>query len=115
MAELENEFIAETLNSRQLLALLFVCESRRKKTLATFSFRVGAMPTAWIEFVDRFGARLAKLPEAERVYLIGSHLQSAEEIDLYCNETLQELLSEHQALLGDLARELESDPRFAQV
>ncbi|MBM4125459.1 MAG: hypothetical protein FJ246_11015 [Nitrospira sp.] len=115
MAELEGEFLAESLKSLQLLALLFVCECRRKKTLAGLSFAGGARPAAWDEFVDRFAARLSRLPEVERAYLIGSHLQSAEEIDLYCNETLQGLLSEHRALLGDIVCALESDPRLAKA
>jgi hypothetical protein len=113
MAELTGEFLAERLSSRQLLALLFVCECRRKKTLATLSFRDGAKPPAWVEFTERFAARLSKLPEAERVYLIGSHLQSTEEIDLYSNETIQELLEANRDLLNILARELNADPRFA--
>jgi hypothetical protein len=112
MAELANGFLAEQLNSRQLLALLFVCECRRKKTLGTLSFRTGSRPSAWAEFVDRFGARLAKLPEAERVYLIGSHLQSAEEVDIYSNETLQMLLETNRDLFEVLIRELEADTRF---
>lgn len=112
MAELESEFIAETLSSRQLLALLFVCECRRKKTLHGLSFEGGAKPAAWTEFVDRFGARLAKLPEAERVYLLGSHLQSAEELDIYDNGLIQGLLGEHAVLLDKLTGELGRDPRF---
>ena len=113
MAELANEYIAETLNSRQLLALLFVCECRRKKTLAGLSFRDGAKPAAWVEFIERFAARLTKLPEAERAYLIGSHLQSAEEIDLYSNDVLQGLTDENKELLDTLMKELGTDPRFA--
>jgi hypothetical protein len=112
MAELTGEFLAEQLNSRQLLALLFVCECRRKKLLATLSFQPGATPAAWIEFADRFGARLVKLPEAERVYLIGSHLQSVETIDIYSNEEIGELLKQHTTLLAELVRELEQDGRF---
>lgn len=112
MAELAGEFIAERLSSRQLLALLFVCECRRKKTLDTLSFQAGSKPSAWIEFVDRFGARLAKLPEAERVYLIGSHLQSSEEVDIYSNLEVSSLLDQHQGLMASLVRELEQDGRF---
>src|SRR5436309_16123407 len=74
MAELAGEFLTERLNSRQLLALLFICASKRKNTLPSISFGGGARPAAWIEFVERFGARLAKLPESERAYLTGSHL-----------------------------------------
>lgn len=112
MAELESEFIAETLSSRRLLALLFACESRRKGTLARLDAARVAESTAWIEFVGRFGARLAKLPEQERVYLLGSHLQSAEEIDIYDNALIKALLGEHAALLDKLTTELERDPRF---
>jgi hypothetical protein len=113
MAELAEEFLAERLHSRQLLALLFVCECRRKKTLETLSSQTGIKPAAWTEFVDRFGARLANLPEAERVYLIGSHLQSAEEIDIYSNAEISALLNQHQDLMNRLVLELEKDIRFA--
>jgi hypothetical protein len=112
MAELKSDYIADTLNSRQLLALLFVCESMRKKTLAVLNFDHGAKPEAWAEFLDRFAARLAKLPEQEKVYLLGSHLQSAEELDIYSNATVQSLLEQHQVLLARLAEELNRDPRF---
>jgi hypothetical protein len=112
MAELTGEFLAERLSSRQLLALLFVCECRRKKTLGSLSFQGDGKPAVWTEFVDRFGARLAKLPEAERVYLIGSHLQSAEEIDIYSNGEIQGLLDEHQVLIETLVQELGQDNRF---
>ena len=113
MAELAGEFLVERLNSRQLLALLFICECRRKKTLPSVSFRDGAKPEAWGEFVDRFAARLSRLSEAERVYLIGSHLQSAEEVELYSNKALRGLLDEHKELLAALVVELEADPRLA--
>lgn len=108
-----DEFIAEQLTWRQLLALLFICECRRKKMLDTITFRDGRKPASWIEFVDRFAARLAKLPDVERAYLIGSHIQSAEEVDLYSNAEINGLLDKHLELLGILVRELESDSRFA--
>jgi hypothetical protein len=113
MAELTGEFLIERLSSRQLLALLFVCECRRKKTIASLSFQGGEKPAAWAEFVDRFGARLAKLPEAERGYLIGSHLQSAEEVDIYSNAELGELLDTYRDTLALLVRELEQDARLS--
>lgn len=112
MAELAGNFIVERLSSRQLLALLFVCECRRKKTLAGLSFDGGSQPVAWTEFVDRFAARLSKLPESERSYLIGSHLQSAEDVDVYSNEKIGGLLDEHRDLIAALVRELEQDSRF---
>lgn len=113
MAELKSQYLAETLTSRQLLALLFVSESQRKKTLESLSFEGGATPPEWAEFLERFAARLAKLPEDEKIYLLGSHLQSVEEIDIYSNATVQALLEQHQVLLARLAEELDSDPRFA--
>ena len=112
MAELAGEFLVERLNSRQLMALLFICECRRKKTLPSVSFRDGAKPEAWGEFVDRFAARLSRLSEAERVYLIGSHLQSAEEVDLYANDEIGNLLDQHHELLAILVLQLERDGRF---
>jgi hypothetical protein len=113
MAELASEFLAERLPSRQLLALLFVCECMRKKTLGSLSFSGGTTPEAWTEFVERFAARLSKLPEAERNYLIGSHLQSVEELDIYSNEKVQGLLDQHRVLLDILGNKLAADPRFA--
>jgi hypothetical protein len=112
MAELANDFLAERLHSRQLLALLFVCECTRKKELDGLSFAGGAVPTTWTEFVERFAARLSKLPEEERNYLIGSHLQSVEELDIYSNETVKGLLDQHRALLDMLVGKLAADPRF---
>jgi len=112
MAELAGEFLAERLHSRQLLALLFVCECTRKKTLDSLSFSEGVPPAAWAEFVERFAARLSKLAEAERNYLIGSHLQSVEELDIYSNETIQGLLDQHRPLLDILIGKLTADPRF---
>nr|MBI3612140.1 hypothetical protein [Nitrospirota bacterium] len=114
MAELNSEFIAETLTSRQLLALLFVCESQRKHTLGELNLEGGPRSTAWTEFLDRFGARLAKLPEPEKVYLLGSHLQSAEEIDIYDNDAVHGLLTTHHDLLAKLTGELDKDPRFVR-
>lgn len=112
MAELKSEYVFETLNSRQLLALLFVCESRRKKTLAELNFERGAKPAVWAEFLDRFGARLAKLAEAEKAYLLGSHLQSVEELDIYSNAEIQTLLETYHGPLVRLTTELERDGRF---
>lgn len=112
MAELTGDFLAERLTSKQLLALLFVCECRRKKTLAQMSFSGSSKPPAWMEFVDRFAARLTKLPESERTYLIGSHLQSAEELDIYSNETVEALLNEHRDIIAALVTELDRDGRF---
>ncbi len=113
MAELDSEFIAETLTSRQLLALLFVCESSRKKVLDALCFVGANKPAPWAEFLARFAARLAKLPEPERVYLLGSHLQSVEEVDIYSNAIIQALLDTHHSVLVQLTQDLDSDPRFS--
>ena len=113
MAELKSEYVFETLNSRQLLALLFVCESGRKNTLADLNLTQRARPKTWVEFLDRFGARLAKLPESEKTYLLGSHLQSVEELDIYSNSAMQALLKTYHEPLAMLTSELERDPRFA--
>jgi len=94
------------LTSRELLALLFVCECRRKKVMDTMSFRGGMAPPAWVEFLDRFMARLDKLPEDERRYLIGSHLQSAEEVDIYSNAEINRLLDQDRELINKLVQEL---------
>lgn len=113
MAELANGYLADQLDSRRLLALLYVCESIRKKTMGRLSTDGEGLGPVWKEFVDRFAARLENLPEAERAYLIGSHLQSAEEIDLYSNDVIQRLLDNHQGLLKRLVDDLASDSRFA--
>lgn len=115
MAELASEYLAERLSSRELLALLFVCEAHRKNTLAGLVFDGASKPPVWSEFVERFAARLQKLPESERTYLIGSHLQSAEQIDIYSNSTVQALLDDHRELLQVLRQDLEKDPRFAST
>lgn len=112
MAELKSEYIAETLPSRELLALLFVCESLRKKQIQWLNPDRGTAPGGWNEFLDRFAARLSKLPEPERVYLLGSHLQSVEEIDIYSNQIIQDLLQAHAPLIERLVKELEKDARF---
>ncbi len=112
MAELVGDFLAERLNSRQLLALLFVCECRRKRVLEDLSFKDDIKPLAWTEFVDRFAARLARLSESERAYLVGSYLQSAEEVDIFSNEEISALLNQHRELIAILVHELEQDIRF---
>ena len=106
MAELNTEFLADRLTSRELLALLFICECRRKKALGSISFQGGVTPSAWTEFLDRFMARLDNLPEEERRYLIGSHLQSAEEVDIYSNAEMSGLLGQYRELMDDLVQEL---------
>ncbi|MEW6544241.1 MAG: hypothetical protein AB1411_11590 [Nitrospirota bacterium] len=106
MAELREEFLADRLTSRELLALLFVCECRRKRVIDTISFRGQAKPPTWDEFLARFIARLENLPEEERRYLIGSHLQSAEEVDIYSNEEIRNLLEQNRELINELVQEL---------
>lgn len=106
MAELSREFLADHLTSRELLTLLFVCECRRKNVVDTISFHGGASPPAWVEFLGRFMARLDKLPEDERRYLIGSHLQSAEEVDIYSNAEVGRLLEQDRELIEKLVQEL---------
>lgn len=114
MAELTGEYLADRMSSRQLLALLFVCECLRKKTLGQLWLSGREKLPGWREFAERFAARIVNLPESERVYLIGSHLQSSEELDIYSNEIMEGLLEQHDELLNLLVRELESDPRFAR-
>lgn len=106
MAELAGDFIAERLTSRELLALLFVCECRRKKVLDAISLTGGNRPRAWTEFLDRFMARLEKLPEDERRYLVGSHLQSTEEINIYSNSEIGGLFEQYEKLITVLIEDL---------
>lgn len=51
-------------------------------------------------------AHLAKFREAELVYLISSHPQSAEEVDIHSNTEVSSLLEEYYALVEILVREL---------
>lgn len=113
MAELAKGFIAERLDSRESLALLFVCECRRKERLDSLNFGAGAKPAAWTTFLDQFAPRLMRLPEAERVYLIGSHLLSVGALDIYSNDEVGALLNAHRDLLATLVHDLEHDARFA--
>lgn len=112
MAELDAGFVSEHLSSWQLLALLFVCESRRKKRWVDCLGADGSVPPGYDEFVERFAARLARLPETERLYLIGSHLQSAEDVDIYSNGVMNRLLSQDSQVVGGLAEKFKNDPRF---
>lgn len=51
-------------------------------------------------------ARLEKLPEDERRYLIRSHLQSAEEINIYSNSEIGGLLEQYKKLITVLVDDL---------
>lgn len=98
------EFLAETLTSRQLLALLYTCEIKRKG---------GAAEHAWGDFLAVFAPRLANLSEPMRLEVLSAHLMSVEDIDIYNDSLLCAILDENRNLIGDLSHKLDNDPRFA--
>lgn len=103
----ERNFLAQTLSSRRLLALLFVCESRRKgKTLWLES------NAEWEEFLAMFSDRFHNLGEALRFEVLEAHLMSVEDIDIYDDDTLRTLLDDNHSVLANLTDKLDRDPRF---
>lgn len=107
-----NEFLASTLNSRQLLALLFLCENQRKGKAVSLDSVKNGRPQEWEELLGVFAGRLGNLSEEMRFEVLGAHLMSVEDIDIYHNETLEHLLNDKGILLNLLAHDLDSDPRF---
>ncbi len=107
----EQEFVAQSLNSRDLLALLFICEKERKGSSLTpenFSKAEGE----WNEMIDTFASRFAHLTETLRFEVLEAHLMSVEDLDVYHNETLKRLLDKNEANLRFLTEKLCKDPRF---
>ena len=107
-----NEFLASTLTSRQLLALLFLCENQRKGNEISLEMIKGERPKEWEELLGVFAGRLGNLSEEMRHEVLGAHLMSVEDIDIYHNETLESLLMNKGILLNLLAHSLDADPRF---
>jgi hypothetical protein len=110
---MSEEFLARTLNSRQLLALLFICENKRKGHELTRESLKGTDSAGWTEFLEMFSTRFANLTETMRFEVLEAHLMSVEDLDVYHNETLKTILDENQSLLTHLSTELGRDPRFA--
>lgn len=108
-------FLAATLNSRQLLALLFLCESQRKGKTITLEMLNGESSGEWKELLDIFSDRLGNLSEEMRLEVLGAHLMSVEDIDIYHNPTLEHLLADKGILVNLLSRELDADPRFGSA
>ena len=106
------EFVASTLNSRQLLGLLFICENRRKNLPLNEEMFVKGRPQAWEEVLSIFADRLGNLSEELRFEVLEAHLMSVEDVDIYHNETLKKLLEENATILEYLSSDLEKDPRF---
>jgi len=107
-----DEFLAQTLNSRQLLSLLFILESKRKGTrVSSDSFR-NAPPAEWEDFLSTFAVRFANLAETLRFEVIEAHIMSVEDLDIYHNETLKSALDQDRPLLDSLTKALDKDPRF---
>ncbi len=108
----EDNFLAQSLNSRQLLALLYICETKRKGTSVTLpQFQMKA-PSEWTEILEAFAARFTNLAETMRFEVLEAHLMSVEDLDVYNDETLKKILDENRALLSFLTQELDRDPRF---
>jgi hypothetical protein len=110
---MSDDFLAQTLNSRQLLALLFICENKRKGHPLSVESMKGTDSISWKEFLEMFSVRFANLTETMRFEVLEAHLMSVEDLDVYHNETLKTLLDENQTLLTHLTGELGHDPRFA--
>ena len=106
------EFIASTLNSRELLGLLFICENQRKGTPITEAMFLDGRPAAWEEVLTIFADRLGNLSEALRFEVLEAHLMSVEDIDIYHNDTLKKLIDDNAPLLKKLTADLQNDPRF---
>lgn len=105
----DQEFVAQSLNSRDLLALLFICENERKgKSLAPEKFN----EAEWNEMIDTFASRFTNLAETLRFEVLEAHLMSVEDLDVYHNETLKSLLDKNEANLRFLTEKLCKDPRF---
>jgi hypothetical protein len=109
---MSQEFLAQTLNSRELLALLFICERNRKKQPVARDTFASHPPGDWTEIISTFAERLANLGEAMRFEVLEAHLMSVEDVDVYNNETLGELLNQNRDTLEFLSRQLSNDQRF---
>src|SRR5690242_13725170 len=94
------DFLADTLSSSQLLALLYLRERERRGD------------TDWREFLDTFATRLANLGETLRFEVLQAHLMSVEDLDIYDDSVLHEVLDAQAGELGRLTEELTRDPRF---
>lgn len=107
-----SEFVAQTLNSRDLLALLFVLESKRKGNPVSPESFQQSRPEAWDELLSIFADRFSNLSETMRFEVLEAHLMSVEDLDVYHNETLQDLLDTNRPALDALTSALGQDPRF---
>ena len=106
------EFLAQTLNSRQLLSLLYICECKRKNApLSVESFK-SSRPAHWDEFLSIFSERFANLSETLRFEVLEAHLMSVEDVDIYNDETLEGIIAENKPVLDYLTLQLTQDSRF---
>lgn len=103
---MDEEFLASALSSKQLLALLYVCECQRKGITAHVPSK------GWDELRNVFADRFRNLNETLRFEVLEAHLMSVEDIDIYNNEALQKLLGDNRETLTGLGKHLEKDTRF---
>ena len=107
-----SEFLAQTLNSRQLLALLYICECKRKGLPLDVSVMKQHRPSEWEEVLDVFADRFGNSSETTRFEVLEAHLMSVEDLDVYNNDTLKTLIDENHGVLEFLSQGLTTDPRF---
>lgn len=109
---MSQQFLAQSLNSRNLLALLFICEAKRKGLPTSIETFKANKPAAWEEVISTFADRLTNLTEAMRFEVLEAHLMSVEDLDVYHDETLKMLLDENRPFLNYLEDVLSKDERF---
>ena len=63
--------------------------------------------------VSIFIDRLKSLSEQGRFEVLEAHLMSVEDLDIYNNVSLSQILDENTEELGRLSDVVEKDPRFA--
>lgn len=100
-------FLAQSLSSNRLLALLYVSECRRKGTNPLTN------EPDWQSFLTTFWPRLVSLSEERRFEVLEAHLMSVEDIDIYNDTDLALALKENEVALVALHTRLLADSRFA--
>ena len=97
--------MAHSLTSRRLLALLFICECKRKGK--DLSLENATSTAEWNGYLEMFSNRFSNLGETLRFEVLEAHIMSVEDVDIYNDETLRGLLVENRAVLDVLTDKLE--------